>query len=351
MATKTHTFRIITFNLLTPVFATPEYYPFTPVRHLNSAYRLDRAKKLIEKWTKANFIICLQEVSISWDSELKKLFDTLRYTYISKLYAGGKLGIAIGFPMAHFVMVEYDIFRCGNTIRNVCESIDKIGLSKTITNIDQIEAELKNASESDNTALTMRLKCLYMGQYTGHHLMVSTYHMPCRYTKKYIMATHIHSLKSRVAFLRSKWADNKCLDPFIIAGDFNITPKSSEYKYMIGDVYTKDELTESNSQNESLQFYSDLCQIYESIGIDFANTLQTSSAHYKKNNLEPAYTNVALQKDRKFINTIDYILISPEIDVMSCLVGLVCLTNPIASYPNIWCSSDHLPLSASLTII
>ena len=355
MTSKDYTFRIITFNLLSPAFATPSHYHYSPPEQLDAKYRLDRISKLLHKWTKANFIICLQEVSEQWNNELIKIFDECCYTYSYNIYADGKMGVAIAFPSAHYIKVESDVYRCGELIGKVCNSMNKTELRETLPSIDEIESDLISASEKDNTSITLLLKCLYFGKNIGKFLIVSTYHMPCRYTKKHFMVAHIHSLKAHVAELQNKWSQvnpdkHSIINSVVIAGDFNITPNSAEYKYMTGEPYTEKELSECKSNSNSLQFYVDMCQIYKSVGFDFNNTIQTLSTYRAINNNEPPYTNVMLQKEHRFINTLDYILITPNIKIMSCIVGLSCLTTPIASYPNVWCPSDHLPLSASLIL-
>jgi mRNA deadenylase 3'-5' endonuclease subunit Ccr4 len=355
MTSNERTFRIITFNLLSPVFSLPSRYHFSATEHLDPAYRLDKIMKLLGKWMKANFIICLQEVNNSWNNELKRMFRELRYSYTYAIYADGKMGVAIAFPITQFLRIDIDIYRCGESIGKICSSMNKIELSKRVHGIDHIEEQLINASEKDNLAITLLLKCRSFDTNFEKYLIVSTYHMPCSYTKKYFMVAHIHSLKSRIAELRSKWIHihpqtPSLFDSIVIAGDFNITPNSPEYKYMTGEPYTPKERFECTSQNTSLQFYDDMCKIYKSVGINFNDTIPTLSTHLSINNAEPKYTNVMLQKQQNFINTLDYILITPNIRIMSCLVGLTCMTNPIASYPNSWCPSDHLPLSASLVI-
>lgn len=346
-----HSFRIITFNLLSPSYATHECYPHSSPDHLDASFRFKKITDLLTKWIKANFIICLQEVSDEWNVELKKLFESLRYDYISNLYSGGIMGVAIAYPLAHFKLLDTDIYRCGENVENVMKymsSPDQDILE--IPKIESILTDLIAAGESTNIALTVLLKCMYFGKDTKKNLIVTTYHMPCKYTKKHFMASHIHSLKSRVNALQQLWSqqyhDEGSNNSVVITGDFNITPKSPEYKYLLGE---SDELELLNS-NESFQFYNDLKKIYNKAQQDFQSSLQLSSVHFKHNKKEPLYTNVALQKDRKFIDCLDYIFVNNKVNIMSCLVGLTSMTQKVGSYPNAWCPSDHLPLSASLSI-
>jgi mRNA deadenylase 3'-5' endonuclease subunit Ccr4 len=200
----------------------------------------------------------------------------------------------------------------------------------------------------------------------------------------------------------------------ILAGDFNVTPNNPEYKLLVSDQHiersrdpaiiieqtrdpvitidrtqdpaitidqtqdptitidrtqdpaitidqtqdpvmtidrTQDPVISDQSQDPE-QYIRVLDSIYREIGEDLYVSRGTKfrSAHASHHGTDPLYTNQSLQLDKKFIGCLDYILISPEIKIRSCMVGLTVSNHESTPYPNGLCPSDHLPVSASLFI-
>jgi mRNA deadenylase 3'-5' endonuclease subunit Ccr4 len=96
--------------------------------------------------------------------------------------------------------------------------------------------------------------------------------------------------------------------------------------------------------------YEEIKDIINESGYEYDNMAKLKSSYYDFHKSEPNYTNVYKNKDIEFMDCIDYIFVGKEINVMSCLVGLLNKDPMRYQYPNAICPSDHIPLSSSLSI-
>jgi mRNA deadenylase 3'-5' endonuclease subunit Ccr4 len=375
-----HDVRIITFNLLSPEFALDEYYPFVRKTHLDFHNRVEKTKQLMRSWMKVNFIICVQEMSIQWKKELGAFFADNKYGFCGDVYSGEKMGIGIAYPLQHYELLVVDKFSCGDYINTIYEKLEKLNddndkkklsdekneqevlrldlrlkkidelispTKKTIINKDLL-TELQYATESKNIMLSVLLKAKYFGNDIKKNLIVSTYHMPCRFKYKYYLAAHIHALKMHVRDLTAYWNElyGSTLSS-VLAGDFNIIANSPLYNLLTGQY---NDFNESKKDQESNTIFVEMTNVYALVSENLFGGAQLRSTHKTLHTKEPNYTNVNLQEETRFIECLDYILINENIDIRSCRVGLT-VTNPeVTPYPNGLCPSDHLPLSASLRI-
>lgn len=365
MDTKKYNFRVITFNLLSSDYERENYYPTIPTHYLAFKFRKKRTMTLISSWIKHNYIICLQEVNTKWDDMLKSFFfDTSLYGYQSVKYANDKMGVAIAYPFKYYELLKYDVQKCSdliqkkfNKLTDICQMCPISGMEMTgqnqhdikkispeIISSDETETllmQLKEASLSPNLFLTVLLK---VKSKKKCNIMISTYHMPCRYDMKYFLIAHIETMKHIIYTLKNMWQNEfENVQTTVLAGDFNISDKDSIYKYMTDETYTDDELENSAS------FIANMSRIYKMINCDIMCPLKLKSAYRTLHGCEPVYTNVSV-KDDIFMEPLDYILIDDNAEIKSALVGLTLKNPEIISYPNWICPSDHLPLSASLQI-
>lgn len=342
-----HDVRIITFNMLSQDAATPEYFPYVKDHHLRFSYRVSRMKKLLTSWMKANFIICLQEFNKGWAQSLKGFFENNQYKIFYEMYAKDKMGVAIAYPTNHFNLLSVDVATLGTDIGTVCrlfkynnhQQIEPIKLSV-------VTRELELGEETRNVLLSVILRPKYYGKEIGKNLIISTYHMPCKFTQKYYMIAQIVALKTSLDRLLSS---TKMTYPgptsIIVTGDFNISPNNQEYKLLTGILYTEEEL-----MNPLYEAIATMKSVYESIGMRIDYGVNIRSAHNSLHNKEPTYTNVSVKFGATFVGCLDYILIDKLTDIRSCTVGLTTQDPVKDPYPNGICPSDHLPLSASLRI-
>lgn len=362
---KNHDIRVITFNILSQSCISDTYFPYAKKHYLAFESRCKKIKKLLSSWMKVNFIICLQEVSIQWRNELNLFFKNNKYEFEAITYNNDQMGVAIAYPINHYDLLEKNEFRLGTDIKNIHYALSS-PLKETNDDIEIVRQELAEAAELNNSSLTLLLSCKSYGKYINKNLIISTYHMPCRFKNNYLMISHIHVLKDKLKQLEDTWIlkYNESSISLILTGDFNTIPNSAEYKLLIehpdlrsnladrnfiDEKETQAKLLQSNNHNE-LKTLNVMSNIYNELGINLLSGKKLKSVHHTLHNTEPKYTNVAIKKDIVFVNCIDYILIGENIDVRSCTVGLTVNNPETVPYPNGLCPSDHVPLSASLFI-
>jgi mRNA deadenylase 3'-5' endonuclease subunit Ccr4 len=321
--------RVLTYNLLSQELLTHDRFPKVKYFHKDFTFRVNKTKELLKTWMKVNFIICLQELSEQWKEELTQTFVDNSYTIVSCEYTQ-ILGVCICFPNKHYELLHTDIFQCSNYVKEIYNKLD----TKT-----PVYNDLKCASVSKNKLLSILLNCKSRGQSIQQNIIVSTYHMPCMFMKHYYIMSHIHAIKQHLDNLLFEmdilYAFNGSTESVIFSGDLNITPDTPEYNLLLNN--------ETKGQNI-------LAECYQNVGYNLYAGLPLISAHKLIHNTEPHYTNVSVQHNKHFVECIDYILITTNINVRSCLVGLVSNDPITRPYPNALCPSDHLPLSSSLMI-
>jgi hypothetical protein len=321
------TLRIITFNLLSQDCVNNEWFPKIHNKYLKFENRKNRTITLLKSWISRKYIICFQEVNNQWNEELRHFFICNDYDYISKLYKNEKMGIAIAYPYTKYYCITYNHIICSDNIRDKYNRLKENNIEKNLLN------ELEEASKSENVSLHILLRDKTCNKY---NFLVSTYHMPCKYKYKYFMLSHILSLKNSIYKLNNKWKKYGLIKN-ILCGDFNITYRKTEYLCLLGNNNLED------------KYLNELKIAYDSIDKQPKKQIRFKSSYYDIHKREPLYTNVSL-KDDIFMETLDYIFIENDFEVISSIVGLT-IDNPEQyGYPNWLCPSDHLPLSVSLKI-
>lgn len=316
---------VVTYNLLSPAYVKPAYFPNIQDEYLDKNQRLKRTVGLIQKWMKDRAIICLQELCEEWMHHFTKLFSQNNYKFHPIIYANGKSGVSISYPIDLFdtLMVQSD--SCFNE-----SMFNKI---KEATNNSQIHQELENASQSENKCISVVIETKGLGQ----KILLSTYHMPCRFAQKFFITSHIHGLKDLLFEISQKY---KC-NHIILAGDFNITSKNPEYKFLAGICDEKNDP----------EFIKELRKVYQSIGQNLDSSPGLQSSHFKLHGSEPDYTNVSTMGDGgMFIECLDYCLTTKSIEIKECWAEFKIKNPCTASYPNESCPSDHQPLITTMLI-
>jgi mRNA deadenylase 3'-5' endonuclease subunit Ccr4 len=344
-----HFFKIITFNLLTPDYATPSFYPFSQRKYLNFGFRSEKVKSLITSWIKSNFIICLQEVNITWKQFLDPLFNENNYCFYSSLYFDGKMGVGIAFPKNHYDCILYDYYMCSEHIVEVKNKIietdddmltlEESGLRKNIL------AELDVAGKYENMMCSALLRIKHFGKLSNKRILVSTYHMPCKYNMNYLLIANINSFKVRLMNLLKNCPDDlNGKTAVVFTGDLNITSSHILYNYLVELPYTSYQI------DNDAKFINILASIYKKNGYDIFDGCKLHSAYRSLYSKEPKYTNVHHTNESRFMECLDYVLINENIIPRSGLVGLKVDDPYNTSYPNGLCPSDHLPLSITFII-
>jgi mRNA deadenylase 3'-5' endonuclease subunit Ccr4 len=152
-----------------------------------------------------NLIICLQEVTEEWLILFAQIFTSLNYRYINIQYGriiNGNMGVLIAYPIK-FGIFKSEFYHVGQHIKIK----DKISLY---------------ASNKTNIAILLILEDKKINFKFG----IITYHMPCEPILQEIGLLHTKLLYKRIiTFMRNlSW---------IFAIDFNMTPESIGYNYII----------------------------------------------------------------------------------------------------------------------
>lgn len=131
--------------------------------------------------------------------------------------------------------------------------------------------------------------------------------------------------------------------PYIVAGDFNFTPKDVVYQFLTQTkTIPQDSLAYPKSSSSSSSDYT------------WTPTLQTTvrSAYAVATGTEPDFTNYAQTKieEPTFIDTLDYIFISDHIRVQNILPLPHRDNVHDGPYPNAEQPSDHVLIAADLEI-
>lgn len=245
------------------------------------------------------------------------------------------MGVATAFPLK-----KYELKKC---VIKVVADAKKWPYEKkksgVLSKMDDFFSSIKNvfvkdkspgdpweySKKRDNRMIFLRLRDIE----TDVVFSVSNYHMPCAYWNPPVMVIHCALYMQLVQQLADK-------DSFYIAtGDFNIKPNSSPYRLIVdGELDEKDEEYPTPRSFDKWR----------------PGHKKMVSAYAKANGTEPAFTNYSQVRDEPpFIDTLDYIFISPKCKVEAVLplpaVEDVKGPLPIKEEP-----SDHILIGATLSL-
>lgn len=302
--------KVVTYNMLSPHYVKPHYFPDILPINLDANCRLKRSIELIKQWMKDEYIICLQELCEEWKNELVIVFQQSNYMCHCAVYKKGITGVMIAHPTHRYDYVNHEVFSCADIIK--ATAAPQVGCPY----LD----ELNSATMIENMALVVQLSSVSSS--SNRIFQVATYHMPCNFTKKLLMVSHVNALKLKLNHENT-----------IIAGDFNIAISNAEYRFLVELPY--DELPEFVTQLKQLS--PEPTQVFR-------------SAHLTLHGAEPIHTNVGTIKTGLFIECLDYILVTRSFTVVECSVGLVAGDPQTTTYPNELCPSDHQPLFATINL-
>ena len=204
----------ITYNILSPNLAklmiNDDTYPATI---MDEKFRLDMVLKYIDSviklYSKYYLIICLQEVCEEWIIHLSKLFTMNNFAYLNVQYGrvdNGNMGVLLAYT----------------TRLNICKSeFFKVG-----EHISVIDDNSRKAAAKTNIAILALFENTNTSTDTKIKFGVITYHMPCVPLIQEIALLHCQKLYRHI---KKFMLDNY----WILTGDFNMTPDTLAYKYMI----------------------------------------------------------------------------------------------------------------------
>jgi len=338
--------RVVSYNVLSSHLASPSHFTTLDPTHLEASNRLPLIfQKLEDEITKGkNTIVCLQEVSYDWASAFHTWFANRGYHFITGLYGkrfNGYMGVGVAYPTQVYETLDVDISRLSDKriggwpvepepstttkVWNGISSLWKVPL-QTVGLASSPERDHWEISENRfNVLVTATLR----DKTSGKSFCVGNYHMPCCFYAPMVMSIHSEMAARHVQEIASK----KNV-PFVLAGDWNITPQSPTYKLMTTGVLEKKDETYPSTKYD----------------MEWAPTIQPMRSAYAVAGSEPDFTNYArVQENEPFIDTLDYIFLSKEWKVASVkeIMNRVDVNGP---FPNAKEPSDHVLIAADLEL-
>jgi hypothetical protein len=215
--------------------------------------------------------------------------------------------------------------------------LQKLGLLATSGGGSR-DAEPWEYSESRMNAM---LTAVLRDKESGIAFGIANYHMPCSHWDGRIMTLHADLCLAHVQRIaQGASSDGSDPVPYILAGDFNIKPTESVYRYLTTGTMNAEDPAHPGTK----------------AGVSWKPSIRehVRSAYAVMQGKEPDFTNYALvqSKDKDpFIDTLDYIFLSPawKVDMVRELPSLDESGGP---FPNLDRGepSDHLLIAASLSI-
>lgn len=335
--------RVVSYNVLSSHLASPSHFTTLDPTHLEASNRLPLVLQKLDNEMDPSTIICLQEVSHDWAAAFHTWFANRGYHFVTGLYGksfNGYMGVALAYPMSAYETVDMDISRLsdkridGWPVKSEpslptkawqgVQSLLKIPLRAIGLEYPQQLDHWEISESRFNILVTATLR----DKATGKVFCIGNYHMPCYYMAPMVMTIHSELAAKHVQGIASK---HKV--PYILAGDWNITPDSATYKLMTTATLDRADPSYPTPKN----------------GMEWASTMEVMrSAYSELNGKEPDFTNYArIKEDDPFIDTLDYIFLSKEWKV-TAVKQILHRDEAGGPFPNEQEPSDHVLISADL---
>jgi 2',5'-phosphodiesterase len=323
--------RVVSYNVLSSHLASPSYFTHCLPDSLDPDSRYKKLCEKLDRETSKKSIICLQEVSADWAGLLHVYFFAKKYHLITALYGnkfGGYMGVATAVPIDSFDIRRVNIKRVADTIPRPSPLPPSI-FQRILSFFrrlfwKQVEDSWQRSISRNNELIAVTLT----PRNEDNPFVVGNYHMPCEFRLPRVMVTH--------SCLAAQYVQNLSSGtPHILLGDFNFMPGSTMYRI----------LTEGCVESGNIDLPAPL------EGSSWrASVSPLRSAYQAATGQEPDFTNNAQVRDEEpFVNTLDYIFVSPEWTVN--LVEALPLRSEIAGpLPTSSEPSDHLLIAAEVSL-
>jgi endonuclease/exonuclease/phosphatase family metal-dependent hydrolase len=331
------TVRVVSFNLLVPIYAGADVYIQCQPRFLATNYRWNLIESHLEEEIThhENTIICLQELSLVLLPKLELFFHRHNYILYRDLYGNRRndyMGVGIAIPRS-MQLNSISYIKMGDHLRSVAKPhATQSNLLTWVGNLwwqfvwskfsKPVSDPWKLAIDRSNTLICLQVTI------AGKSLCIGTYHMPCAFQTPDVMIIHSSVVKD----LMFQFAGGENM---ILAGDFNSKPTDMAYQVLTERGYVDGTFPKSDTYNIAYQPNGE--QILK-------------SAYREKNGVEPAFTNhVDTASAPKFRATLDYIFFDGRLRVEG--VRKLPDKPKSASYPDDKNPSDHLMIAASFRLL
>ena len=340
--------RVVSYNVLSSHLASPSHFTTLDPTHLEASNRLPLIfKKLDEEIesSKSNVVLCLQEVSNDWAAAFHVWFANKGYHLVTGLYGhkfNGYMGVAIAYPTAAFETVDVDISRLADKRIGGWPRAPKPSMTdsilKTVKPLWTMPLGylgLWKKPKEDHWSMSGRrynilLTTTLRDKQSGEAFCIGNYHMPCAFYCPPAMTIHSEMAAKHVQDISA----SKAGLPYILAGDWNITPDSPTYKMLTTGKLQLDDPSYPTPKH----------------GMEWGVTAASMRSAYAEKGGEPDFTNYARVKEQDaFVDTLDYIFLSPEwkVENTKSIVHRNVANGP---YPNAQEPSDHVMISADLAL-
>lgn len=353
---------VVSYNVLSPQLGLPDDFYMSPLAAMNPKRRFSSVLAKIKPHVSRGAVICLQEVNESWSGKLYVWFAKRRYRMISSQYHRhftGHMGVAIAFPIRFDIQSlqyvrptdppRFPVVADGQVVASVNGSASPVACK---TGLDY------KLRSTINVALFIRLRKRIKRKASdtlsvagapslSQHVSFSvvTYHFPCEFRDpQYMTAVAGMLLKKASAFAGR--------EPLIIAGDFNSTPDTAAYGVMTTGFPVSSDKKEDFSK---LHVFGNRLFSFDEGDAAPSCSYKLSSVYKLKHGKEPDFTNYSRRRlhggaEHHFRGTIDYIFVSKHWSVER-VMGLPSASGlEVQSYPCEQEPSDHVLISASLSL-
>jgi mRNA deadenylase 3'-5' endonuclease subunit Ccr4 len=293
--------KVLTYNVLSHKLANTFNFPYTREEYLNDTNRLSLILDQLCEYIDNEYIICLQEVSLTWSGILDIFFEKSKYTtsYISyHKIESDYMGVYTAIPTNKFYR-ECIVYSCPI---DFLPSRKYSWFKKYFPCYEATEEIEKRVKSNNNKLIAIKLNI------HDFKFWIINYHMPSDFKYEETMILHTKLIKLAIQKITRN-------DPYILCGDFNIQPNSIMYSILCSNIDEKN------------------------------NSIPLKSAYFEFNKKEPNYTSYCHRVNEKFKGTLDYIFYY-GMDLL--FVPKLKLNNVLM--PNENNPSDHLPISAEFYI-
>ena len=400
--------RVVSYNVLSSHLASPSHFTTLNPDHLKASARLPAVLQKLEcelsppapdSSSSENksaappppststsgspvvpVLVCLQEVSYDWAGPLHTFFANRGYHMVTGLYGrkfNGYMGVALAWPIGMFETLDVSVTRLSDTREGgwprpppadpnggtiVSAAVRAVGgklqswmgtaLQTVVASPVRFLLGWPSTPSNDNDAepwdyaerrMNVLLAATLRDKATGTEFCVATYHMPCSFWDLRIMAIHADLAVRHVQRVAASSADDSGDSksrPYLFAGDFNIKPDDSIYKLLTTGELSKDDSAHPTPKHS--------CEWKPSL----IEPVRSAYAVHSNTGNEPDFTNYAqIKKDDPFIDTLDYIFVSPHWDV-DAVRELPSRQETGGPFPNLDRGepSDHLLIAATVSL-
>lgn len=336
--------RVVSYNVLSSHLASPTHFTTLDPLHLEASARLPLVfQKLDDAISDKNTIVCLQEVSHDWAAAFHTWFANRGYHLVTGLYGkkfNGYMGVAIAYPNQVFETIDMDISRLADKRIGgwpVAPEEEGGGMWKGLQSLWNLsnkwigwqESRSLDHWEYSENRFNVLLTATLRDKTCGKAFCIGNYHMPCAYYAPMVMTIHSEMAARHVQDIAGEQL------PYVLAGDWNLTPDSATYKLLTTGELPKEDASFPTPKHD----------------YDWSPTIQPmKSAYADFEGSEPDFTNYArVKEDDPFIGTLDYIFLSKEWKVVG-VHNLPHRKDAGGPFPNETEPSDHVLISADLEL-